>query len=183
MDGKELQGLTDSATNSIVSQMKVNAEGNQYNASVLASFYPADDPNPSDVKWLYWNGPGGLYFLGGLSRYDTLVAKIMYLRYPVAPGDSWIAPHLVFDLYQNEFLIADSIRYDCVAANQPLEVPYGSFHCYVYHYRVKPEPDVLEEWDYYLYYAPKVGPVGTIITSSIDTTTKYKVLLYQYAAN
>jgi hypothetical protein len=177
---KIVTGLTDSARTSIIADMMVSVSGEQYMASVEAGYYPVESNSPQDLKWLYWNGKDGLYMLGGFSSSDTLIKKVFLLKYPASPGDTWTVPHIVFDSYLNKFVIKDSTNYDCVATNQELSVPCGTFSCYVYHFRMKPASDVVEEWDYYQYHAPQIGLIGTIVKSSIDSTTKFKILLYKY---
>lgn len=180
MGDSVIPGLIDSNRTTIIGQTIVYHNGQQYDVSIAAFFYPSNAAQPLDSKWLYWNGNYGLYILGGLASEDTLIDKLLYLKYPVARGDTWIAPHLTYDVLMKRFFVDDTLNYSCVSTNERLGTPAGTFECYVYHYRIRPEEDVLEYWDYYEYYVPGIGKVGTIIRSSLDGSMKYKSLLYQF---
>jgi hypothetical protein len=182
MGDSVIPGLTDSNRTTIIGQTIVYHNGQQYDVSIAAFFYPSNAAQPVDSKWLYWNGNDGLYILGGLASKDTLIDKLLYLKYPVARGDTWIAPHLTYDLILNRFFVDDTLSYNCVSTDEELVTPAGTFQCYVYHHRIRPEEDVLEYWDYYEYYALGIGKVGTIIRSSLDGSMKSKSLLYLYVA-
>ena len=176
-----ISGLTDSTRTTIIGQTSVNHNSQQYDVSIAAFFYPSNNTQPVDSKWLYWNGNDGLYIFGGIASEDTLIDKLLYLKYPVARGDTWKAPHLTYDILIKRFFVDDSLSYCCVSTNEQLDTPVGTFECYVYHYRIRPEEDVLEYWDYYEYYVPGIGKVGTVIKSSLDGTLKYKILLLKCA--
>ncbi len=132
------------------------------------------------IKWLYSNGSDGLYQFGGLYGQETTIKKILLLKYPTQQGDSWNVPHLVFDLASKRFLISDSITYDCLSTWEKLTTPAGEFWCTVYHHRIKPDPSVLEVWDYYDYYSTRLGRVGTIIRNTETAGVKFKAVLVRY---
>lgn len=180
MANSVIDGLTDSNMTIIIEQTNLLYDDQQHNVSVAAFFYPGNNTQPMDSKWLYWNGYDGLYVFGGISSHDTLINNILLLKFPVVKGETWRVPYLIYDVVLNRFFIDDTLEYSCVSVNEQLDTPSGSFRCFVYHHRIRPEEDVLEEWDYYEYYSPKIGKIGTIIKSSFDGSIKYKILLYQY---
>ncbi len=173
-------GLTDSSKQAIVGSTRVTCDGQQYSVGLMAFFYGSVDTPMSNLRWLYWNGTDGLYNLGGFASEDTLVLSALNIRFPVAQGDSWRVSHLVFDLLLRKFTVLDTLVYSCISTADQLATPAGTFDCYVYHYRIRPEDDVSEYWDYYDYYAPDIGKVGTVIKSSLDGSLKRRQLLYRY---
>ncbi len=180
--GGFISGLTDSAKVANVGTTTVTFEGHSYRAAILQWFYPLG--NPTDFKWFYRNGDNGLYLLGGMSSTDTLVHKMLGYKYPAQEGDSWEIQRLLYNFYTQEFELEDTTTiYTCVATDEAFTTPAGTFTCYVYHHRVTiwEEPGLpIEDWDYYEYYAPGVGLVGTLIRSGIDGHLKWKTWLYDY---
>jgi len=132
--------------------------------------------------WFYRNYKDGLYLMGGNNQGDTLYTKLLYYKYPVQKGDTWLSPHLVFVYYDWQYYIADSVKYTCTDTNAVFETPLGSFKCFVFYHREKQEEDVVEQLDIYDYYAPNVGLVGRIINSYYEyenkSYPKYKQMLY-----
>ena len=173
------KNLTDSMTVRVFEKRDIEIDGYIYNAAFTES-YSIKYNLVSDYKWLSFNGSDGLYLLGGISNPDSLFKKILQLKYPVSVGESWQVPHLVYDLYENRFLIDDTLTYTCLSTNETIETPAGIFECYVYNYRIRPADDVLDEWDYYLYYKPGIGKVAVIIKSVRADYIIYKILLYDY---
>jgi len=138
---------------------------------------------PRDDEWLFWNGGDGLYLMGGRTSSDSIFVKLFLLKNPALSGDTWQVPRLVYYFYSGQFGIQDTLVYDCFATNEEMVTLVGTFTCTVFHHRVQPQPDVFEQWDYYEYYAVGVGPVATIVKSSIDGSLKFKTLLSEYSVN
>ncbi len=173
------KNLTDSMTVRVFEKRDIEIDGYIYNASFKENYFIKNN-YVMDCKWLSFNGSDGLYLLGGISSSDSLFKKILQLKYPVSVGESWQVPHLVYDLYENRFLIDDTLTYTCISTNETIETPAGIFECYVYCYRLRPAEDVLDEWEHYLYYSPNIGNVATIIKSTVADYIIYKILLYDY---
>ena len=175
-----IEGLTDSFRVEITDKMTVNYEGESYDAAVQSIFYPVWNQEPDIIKWLYWNGENGLYLLGGISQTDMLIKKILYFNYPVEVGEEWMYPRPVFDMLNLEFFIYDTLTITCVGKNEPFETRAGTFKCYVYKYTRISSDDAVFIWDYYFYYAPGIGQVGSIIRDEIAHVIKYKQVLIKY---
>ncbi len=173
-------GLTDSTKQAIVGSASIACEGRQLFVGLMAFFYGSADTPAVNLRWLYWNGADGLYNLGGFGSEDTLILSVLNIKFPAAQGDSWRVPHLVFDVLLRKFTVRDTLVYSCISTGDQLATPVGTFDCHVYHYRIRPEDDVSEYWDYYDYYAPDIGKVGTVIRSSYDGSLKRRQLLYKY---
>lgn len=176
------QGLTDSAIFKISEKKDVEIEGKLYNAAIREIYFPSTGQT-SDYKWLFFNQVDGLYLLGGISSSDTLLKRILQLKYPVNAGESWQVPRLVYDLIERRFLIEDTLTYTCISTNEQFETPAGAFDCYVYHHRIRPADDINDYWDYYEYYNLEIGHVGTIIKSLKTNYIIFKILLYNDSIN
>ena len=181
MSGEVVEGLTDSGKVKIVGDTTIDYEGQCYRVAIWNDFHPLDEPK--DHRWFFGNGTDGMYLLGGVSSTDTIVVKILYRKYPAQEGDTWRVPRLSYYLLPKEFFFDDSITYTCVSTDEEFETPLGTFVCYVYHYRIKPEEDVLAYWEYYDYFAPDIGNVGVIIRSSLTGSLKFRITLYDYHIN
>ncbi len=177
------EGLADSAIVTITGDTLVQIDNTAYRAAIQSFTYPIDG-TPSDLRWLYWNGTDGLYLMGGISSTDTLVHKMLLYKYPAQEGDSWEIQRLLYSYYTQEYEIEDTTTtYTCVATDEEFNTPAGTFICYVYHHRITiwEEPGLpIEDWDYYEYYAPNVGRVGTLIRSGLDGRLKWKTWLFDY---
>jgi hypothetical protein len=130
-------------------------------------FHWADvNPNtnrPSDFEWLYRNQSDGLYMFGGKMPTDSIFTRILLYKFPVAKGETWMSPHLVYDLLQMRYTIPDTLVYKCVDADAEFDTPVGVFSCTVYYHRIiDNEGDVVSTQDLYEYYAKGVGHVGTV---------------------
>lgn len=180
IDGRIIEGLTDSFRINISGQISVFVSGRSYTASLWNSF-DITSHKPASYKWLYWNGDDGLYQLGGVTNSDTTLTKILYLKYPVRIGEVWHVPWLVYYPESDKFVVEDTLSYECLAIDDSVQTPAGTFKCIVYHYRIRPQPDVLESWDYYQYFNPSVGLVAVIVKSSLDNSVKFKTLLYDFS--
>lgn len=133
-----------------------------------------------EFEWLHWNGDNGLYWLGGISTGDSLFIKTLGYKYPAEVGESWLVPILAYSRYENRFYIRDTLRFHVVATNEEIETPAGKFNCYVYKFSRKPADDVSQSWDYYDYYYPGVGLVGSISRGQSDQRITDKSVLYDY---
>jgi len=181
-EGGIIEGLTDSLRTEITGDTIVNYEGLCYHVSLITTIYlPSSEAREN--SWYYWNGEDGLYSMGGISDYDTLIGKVLELKYPVVAGDSWAVPNLVYHIDDREFYYKDNQVFTCISTDAEFETPVGTFTCYKYHFRMSPAEDVLEDWDIYDYYVPGIGKVGQIIRSSLDNEIKWKSVLYSYKIN
>lgn len=140
-------------------------------------------PDPEDVKWLFRNEDEGFFRYGGISNEDTLLVRNLTFKFPASAEDSWEFFVFGYDYLNNAFSIYDTLIFKCVSTNSILQTPLGNFECYVYKYSLPGvghliKPDILtfdlmsfmqlpfqsssqiQNWDYYLYYAPDIGPVG-----------------------
>jgi len=126
-----------------------------------------------------------LYALGGISDTDTLIVKDLKQKYPAIERDSYQVLDMRYSRSEEIFYIKDTLTYSVVSTSDTLETPAGKFSgCYVYNYRIKQAEDVSGFDDFYDYFVPKIGLVGTIVRTIIrneprDTT--FKLLLSNYS--
>lgn len=163
----------------ITRKVSVNIAGVTYEASAYLIPYPIDT-EPPPFEWLYWNGPDGLYCLGGISPTDTLFYKALQFKYPATVGESWPVIRINYDDYLGKFYFYDTLAVSLVSKDEPIETPAGKFKCHVYSYRKRPADDVATEWDYYHYYIPGLGRVAYTEKDTYDQLIKGKVLLLDY---
>lgn len=182
ISGDPVEGLTDSTGSRIIGQTQVSFEGQMIEVGIQEFFDPASG-QAREAKWLTWNGPDGLYSLGGISIRDTLVRKVLKLKFPVEVGESWQFPSLAYDLGERKFVLDDTLTFTCVSTDTPFVTLVDTFQCYVYKYSQRPEEDVLEIWDYFFYYTPGVGLVGTEIRSQTFGGLKSRSRLYDFHVN
>jgi len=123
-----------------------------------------------NIEFLYRNFDSGLYMMGGVGPEDTLYTKLLRLSYPVQKGETWISPHLVYNLAESKFLIPDSQVYRCTDTSASFETPLGNFTCLVYNHMETLEevPGTLR--DVYDYYVAGVGRVGSDIYNYREST-------------
>jgi len=166
-------GLTDTGRIVIEKMVSISLNDTVYLAGLQRLIYPGDISK--EVANLYWNGSAGLYYLGMMAPNDTLFLKpgIRY-KYPVDVGESWSVQSYSYDPYENKIYIADTLIYTCVAQDEPFITPLDTFNTIVYHFYYKPVEDVLSYWHAFQYFSPGIGPVGTEIYSSFDTTYSYE---------
>lgn len=174
--------LTDTAKVAITGNSIIDYQGEKYSVWLWTKYHPGTN-EPLDYSWLLWNGPTGLYIMGGISGSDTLIRKGLYLKYPAYVGENWDVINIGYHLTNNEFIITDTVNYSCVATNELFDTPVGNFYCYVFHWREKPEDDVQEFWLHYIYCAPNFGYVGEIIKSSLDSSVIFEIYLNEYYVN
>jgi len=163
----------------ITRKVSVNIAGVNYDAAAYLIPYPVNT-EPPPFAWLYWNGPDGLYWLGGVSPTDTLLYKTLLFKYPAEMGESWRVIRINYDDYAEKFYFYDTLTVSLVSKNETIETPAGKFKCHVYSYRKKPADDVFVKWDYYHYYIPGLGRVAYITRSSDDQSIRDRVLLSDY---
>jgi len=178
--GEILPGLTDSLVMTIDEEILVNIEGKNYRGGVQTRRF--GENTYAKARWIYGNLNNGLYYLGGISEKDTIFQKFLYLKYPVSQGEIWEVPYMYYHLINQrfEFKPSSTLRYTCKATNERINTEIGEFRCLVYHFRQKPEEDVAENWDYYLYYSPGVGLIGVEIRGDLVNDLKYKIVLVDY---
>ncbi len=90
---KVYTSFTDSVTYSIVDTLTVNHEDRDYKV-----FIAKYDNEGSEPNWLYWNGPDGLYSMGGLTKTDTMIYPVLQFKYPVSQGETWEVPRMLYNL-------------------------------------------------------------------------------------
>jgi hypothetical protein len=177
--------LSDSFRVEITREVPITFNDTTYQAFARTVRRESGSAPPSDEE-LYWNGPDGVYGLGGLADTDTLLFKHMRRRFPARPGDSWTFVRLGFRSSTERFTITDTLTVSLEATDEPLETPAGTFDCHVYTYTFRPAEDVAAVWDVFEYYAPGVGLVGEIVRSRLGDEilgVKQKTLLYDYRVN
>lgn len=165
-------GLTDTGRIVIENVTALTVEGMTYKVGVGRVILPGELPEPATS--LFWNGPNGLYSLGLIAPEDTVITepRLRY-KYPVSVGESWATYTLIYDPFDKKISVKDTLTYTCVAINEPFITPVDTFNTIVYHYYYKPVDDVLEYWHTFQYFSPGVGPVGTEVYGSFDTTYSY----------
>jgi hypothetical protein len=169
---KVYTSFTDSVTYSIVDTLTVNYEDKNYKV-----FIAKYDNEGSDPNWLYWNGPDGLYSMGGLTRTDTVIYPVLQFKYPVSQGETWEVPRMVYNLYGKEFYIKDTITYTCIDTNFLYITPLDTFQTYVYMFKIRPAEDVQDKEIYKCYYTPSIGLIAKTIGYEEPHS---KIFLYEY---
>lgn len=163
----------------IARKVPLTIGGVSYDASAYLIPYPTNI-EPPPFAWLYWNGPDGLYWLGGISPTDTLLYKTLLFKYPAEVGESWRVIRINYDDYEEKFYFDDTLTVSLVSKNEIIETPAGKFKCHVYSYRKRPADDVSVKWDYYHYYLPGLGRIAYITRSSDDQSIRDRILLSDY---
>jgi hypothetical protein len=167
--------IKDTLKMEITGSLPVVFQGEKYTAMKMA-FYGLNEPQP-EWEWLYWNGPEGVYAMGGVSPTDTFVVKELELRYPAAVGDKWRYHSVSYSLSRRKFYISDTLIYSLVAKDVAVVTPAGSFRCYQYRFSQKPADDVGAIWDYNFYYSLGNGHVAEKTISQLDGGTKDEYVL------
>lgn len=164
----------------ITRKVSVSIDGVTYEASAYLLPYPVNGPRPP-FEWLYWNGPDGLYWLGGISKTDTLLYKALLFKYPVQGGESWNVIRINYDDANQRFYFFDTLAVSLVSKDEPIETPAGEFKCYVYKYSKRSAFDVYENWDYYHYFTPGIGRAAYIQINSITGRPLDRLYLMEYS--
>ncbi len=144
----------------ITRKVPVTIAGITYEASALSPLYPVNGVRPP-LEWLYWNGPCGLYWLGGIAENDTLLYKTLLYKYPAEVGESWKTVRISY-VYDLGFYFLDTLTVSLVSKNETISTPAGDFNAYVYSYRKHPSDDIAGELNYYHYFIPELGRVAYI---------------------
>ena len=174
-----LPNSTDSVEQRITEEMDAGIHGRVFGEVAVRLSEPESQMAP--VTWLYDDDEDGLHAYGGIIDSDTLLTDFLYLKYPAKTGETWTVPILEYSWKERSFLMPDSsILYTCVATNSKFETPAGTFFCYVYHWKEKPEEDVQDYWEHFRYFAPRVGMVGEVIKSSLVDSVIYRIVLYDF---
>lgn len=150
----------DTARAEITRKVSVTIDGVTYEASAFLLPYNVKGTRPP-FEWLYWNGPDGLYWLGGIAATDTLLYKSLLFKYPAKVGESWTAIRINYDSVYEKFYFFDTLSVSLVSKNEAIETPGGGFNCYVYSYR-RQLSDIAVPLNYYHYYVPGLGRVAYI---------------------
>ncbi len=118
---------------------------------------------PSDFRWLWAEGPGGLHAAGGIAPNDTLRTWGIELAYPAEPGTSAPLRRTTYSLDRGELYVPTDLIQELVAVDEPFETPAGTFRTHVYRYVVEAADDVFIQDRVYQYVAPGVGLVGEVV--------------------
>jgi len=119
--------------------------------------------NIEKTKWLYWNGEDGVYSMGGYTAIDTLFEKRLRIKYPVEQGENWEEYSV---LYTGEmFFTRETIFTKCIATNETITTPFGTFECYVILSRKIIAEDAGGYDDFYQYFSPNIGLVCQVVLS------------------
>jgi hypothetical protein len=130
----------------------------QYQGSPVQLYhYNWQPPSPQVGKMLVCNDAAGLCSYGALTAIGTtILGKDLMVKYPAVVGDNWRRAGL--RIYTNGSVTAsDTITITCVATNETLVTPAGTFHCYVYSYQ---NLDTTVQIESRNYYAVDIGSVG-----------------------
>lgn len=178
--GKILPGLTDSLLITIDEEISVEFEDRIYKGGVQTRKF--GENTYAEAKWIFTNQSDGLYFLGGIAKKDTIFRKFLYLKYPVKQGETWEVPYMYYNQMSErfEFRPDSTLKYICISTNEKINTEIGEFRCIVYHFKEYPEVDVPTYWNYYLYYSPGIGFIGSEIRSDLDNSIKHKIILVNY---
>ncbi len=88
-----------------------------------------------DYKWVHYNdSASGLWVVGGISSFDTLVSLSHKIHHPVDSGDVWTFAQPSYIIEDSMFVI-DSVQMTCIKTNYMVNTPAGNFPCNVYKYR------------------------------------------------
>jgi hypothetical protein len=174
--------LTDTIKIAITGNTIIDYQSVDYSVWLWTKYRPGTN-EPLDYSWLLWNGLDGLYNMGGISSTDTLIDKILFLKYPSYVGENWDVLTIGYHLTNNEFIITDTINYSCLATNELFQTPVGNFYCYVYYWREPLGDDIVDTLLHYTYYAPNLGYIGETIKTSLDSSVKFEIILNEYSIN
>ncbi|MFQ5730276.1 MAG: hypothetical protein ACE5GN_07940, partial [Waddliaceae bacterium] len=177
---RRIEGLTDSVVVRIIGQTTVTFEGQSFDIFIREFFHPRTN-TAREAKWFDWNGEDGFYLLGGMSSTDTLVHKVLQLKFPVEVGESWQVPLLVYNLIERRFMFEDTLTFTSVTTDTAFETLVGTFQCHVYHYQRSQGEDILLLEDVFDYYAPGQGFVGREVKTV--GILKSRVTLYDFQIN
>jgi hypothetical protein len=168
----------DSLLITIDGEFKINIDGNIYTGGIEAKMLG----ETKYTKWIYTNLSDGLYILGGIAGIDTSIQKFMYLKYPVLQGQKWDVPYLYYNTVEEKFVFKPDSTYEikCVSGNQIINIEAGDISCIEYYFEERPEEDVLEKWDYYLYYSPGIGLIKREVLGSLNNRLIQKIMLVEY---
>lgn len=157
----------------ITKEHEIMFENEMYSTHV-GSFVPSSGGS----EFLSWNGPDGLYNLGFISEYDTLIFKAIYFKYPVSPGESWLVPNIGTD-YNGKFYIDDSTLMSCVDTNVQVITEIDTFSTVIYSYETKLD-DVATPHVHSYSYTPGIGLIKKVIKNKGSTETLSTLILQDY---
>lgn len=130
---------------------------------------------PSDITWYMANGPDGVLNFGGIcSSGSFMVAKSLYVKYPVQAGETWNRLDIYFQ-FSGSFAVMDTTLMTVVSTDEILVTPAGTFHCIVY-------SSQFYTTTYRDYYALNIGWVGRVAKSPSGIVS-YKKLLKSFQLN
>jgi hypothetical protein len=163
----------------VFESVDVPVRGELITTSAIATGNESDPP----IKWLYANGPGGYYMMGGVAPTDTFRTAIVKFRYPAKVGQKWMMPQLSFSRSKLEFYISDFFEVTLVDDDRVVVTPAGTFICYVYRYIVDAGDDVAQDFVYYTFYSPSIGFIKQEERSEKNENLIFEVVLIRYNVN
>jgi len=115
-----------------------------------------DNINYVPTTLLVANESDGLWELGIWCNLDSLYFMNQAAMFPAVVGDNWIKAWYGCAVDYSTMFPPDTTR--CISVDSVVTTPAGTFTCYVYHehYNVM----LFGDYDFYKYYAPRVGLVG-----------------------
>jgi hypothetical protein len=160
----------------ITGSLKIMYNSQQYTVTKMAS-YSIHDLKPP-YQFLYWNGPDGVYVMGGIAPTDTIIVKELMLKYPARVGDTWNMYPINYSYSSGKFNLGTKPQvWSLVSQNISVQTPSGIFNCYQYRFSQHPDDDILDIWDYNYYYAPGLGQISEKTVSTMEKTTKEEYIL------
>lgn len=85
---------TDTLKAEVTDKVHVSHDGETYEAAVWGVYDPTATDRPGFPRPLRWNGPEGMYQLGGIAEADTFTTRLLQLQYPAEPGTEYEVPVL-----------------------------------------------------------------------------------------
>lgn len=167
--------VQDTVKMEITGSILVSFQGENYTAMKM-TVHSITQSRP-EFQWLYWNGPDGVYSMGGISPTDTFIVKELQLKYPVSVGDTWRCQSVAYSSDRGKFYINDTLKYSLIAKDVSVITPSGTFKCFQYQFSKRPADDIVAIWDYNFYYTPGIGQIAEESISHTDHTTKDKYVL------
>jgi hypothetical protein len=94
------------------------------------------------LSFLFHSTDTGLIQIGGFSSKDTLIGSQMALKYPLGVDDTWTYNSVEYSINAQKFFFDTTVTaMSCIAVDEYVTVPAGTFKCVVYSFSY---PYVLE---------------------------------------
>jgi hypothetical protein len=160
----------------ITGSMTIQYQSKNY-LSYYWNWFDQSNKLPSDRYLLCSNESDGLNFYGGVtSKGVYILVKNVNPKYPVNVGDIWEDISFIIN-QDNTIGIYDTTQLQCIATENIINTPAGSFKCCVSQRTAKSYPFSIEEY----YYAPGIGMIG--MTSKTNNKVTFRKVLISYHLN